>query len=670
MRKLFSLILFTLSLYSHAAVKVYFSDLSGNDATGNGSFAAPYKSLAKLNTFIETLQNGDSVFFKRGERYFGKVKTVNFQWAKVVITAYGVGADPVFTGFVNLTVWENMGGNIYRSDVPYITNGNLQMVRINGVTTPMGRYPDADAPNGGFLTYESTLSPNDGERIGNVVSSSLVGQPNWVGAEIAVRKSQWVIDRAIVTGQTENMILFNDPSGQDATNYFGFFFQNDLKTLNRQNEWAYRDGSFYLYTTGSPTALDVRVAVFDTLFNAELKIGYDIQHITFEGSNSITVSFTNTPGLNFQYNTVRHSGLDGVRAIGGDSIRAQFNNIFDAGNAGWYSIAYRTLFQHNDVFNCGTVQGMGRSHNQAMIGALCYGDSAKVWDNKVARIGYFGVGFGGNNTTVMRNSIDSTCMSVSDGGGIYSSGGENEVGKVLEGNTISNTIGNSYGTNQPNQKVFGMGIYLDDRSRHVKIRKNIIFNVNDYGIYLHNAQDIEVTGNTIYNASFGVAMVHDILEPDMPIRDIVMRNNYIYQPSDHPYALRLFSRIENDIASYGIIENNIYNVSNPIFQIAVNPQINPAVDLGLSAWKSTYVFDQASIVKDATATAASISVVTNPASTIRVVAVDRILSDADGIQYPFTVAIPPYGCKVLTQGPERSKRTSPGILINLKYLRF
>jgi parallel beta-helix repeat protein len=672
MRKLITFLLISLSLHSHAAIKVYFSDLSGNDVTGNGSFALPYKSLDKLNSIIETLADGDSAFFKRNETYFGKVRTNAFQWAHFVITAYGTGADPVFTGFVKLGVWENLGNNLYRSDVPYITNGVLNMVRINGVTTRMGRYPDEDAPNGGFLTYESSSEP----RTGNIVSSSLLSEPSWIGAQVIVRKNQWVLDRATVTGQSGSTLTFTDPSGQKAIDNFGFFFQNHLRALNRQNEWAYLTSSFYLYSTVNPATLDVRVAVFDTLFTAGFKINMDIQHITFEGSNVITVSLENTPGLIFKYNTVRHSGLDGVRAIGGDGIISMYNKIFDCNNSGWYSIAYNTLAQYNEVFDCGRFQGMGRSMSQSMVGLLAYGDSAKIWDNKISRIGYYGLGFGDNHALVFRNRIDSACLSLSDGGGIYTSGptkesGITHVGRVLMHNTITNTVGNEKGTNLPLKRVQGMGVYLDDRSTGVVIKDNTIDHVNEYGIYVHNGQDIVIEGNTINNADeYGVCMNHDILEPDMPIRRVVMRNNRIYNSNPLAGAIRLFSRIEDDIASYGVIENNIYNLPNPRFQTAVQPSVNTPQDFTVSAWRSTYTYDQGSTVNLVTAPPDSISMIINPDPTIRVVAVQRVLRDADGSLYPFTVALPPYSSKVLTMVADRPKRVSVGVVVNPSRIRF
>ncbi len=93
----------------------YLSSTGGND-TGNGSIESPWASLEKISAV--NLQPGDTVFFKRGERFDGHfiVNGSGEEGTPVVITAYGEGEKPVITGEAG----EENGGD-YREAI-YVEN--------------------------------------------------------------------------------------------------------------------------------------------------------------------------------------------------------------------------------------------------------------------------------------------------------------------------------------------------------------------------------------------------------------------------------------------------------------------------------------------------------------------------------------------------------------------
>ena len=61
--------------------------------------------LTKLNSFFYSLAAGESVLFKRGETFSGAI-TVNQSGSAgnpIVISAYGTGANPVISGFTQVS---------------------------------------------------------------------------------------------------------------------------------------------------------------------------------------------------------------------------------------------------------------------------------------------------------------------------------------------------------------------------------------------------------------------------------------------------------------------------------------------------------------------------------------------------------------------------------------
>src|SRR5665213_135214 len=130
----------------------YYISASGNDANNGTSTSASWQTLNKLNSFSGSLKPGDNILFNRGDVFYGSItiKSSGSSAAPITFGAYGSGANPVITGFTNVTTWTNLGGNIWESASAVSSSASCNMVLINGINTAMGRYP-----NSGYLTYQS-----------------------------------------------------------------------------------------------------------------------------------------------------------------------------------------------------------------------------------------------------------------------------------------------------------------------------------------------------------------------------------------------------------------------------------------------------------------------------------------------------------------------------------
>lgn len=96
------------------ATTYYFAQ-AGNDTTGNGSEATPWKSLAKANAIIAASSGNLRLRFNRGD-VWREAQDLLVGKDNVTLDAYGSGAAPIFTGFTtqyNAGGWTNVSGNTW-----------------------------------------------------------------------------------------------------------------------------------------------------------------------------------------------------------------------------------------------------------------------------------------------------------------------------------------------------------------------------------------------------------------------------------------------------------------------------------------------------------------------------------------------------------------------------
>ena len=135
----------------------YFSSSDGNDSRSASQAqhaSTPWKTIGKLNSFFANLKPGDLVLFKRGDTFFGTI-TISASGtasAPIVLGAYGTGNKPVINELVTLSGWTSLGGGIYESAAISNAGSEVNMVLLNGEIQQIGRYPNANAANGGYLT--------------------------------------------------------------------------------------------------------------------------------------------------------------------------------------------------------------------------------------------------------------------------------------------------------------------------------------------------------------------------------------------------------------------------------------------------------------------------------------------------------------------------------------
>lgn len=586
------------SQYVNAA-NYYFSS-AGNDA--NSSVQAqnpltPWRSLSRLNSFMNSLQPGDSVLFRRGDTFYGQIiitRSGNSS-QKIHFGAYGSGTQPIISGFYVPSSWNNTGSGIWETNCTScgtFTNA----VNLNGHNTAMGRFPNNDAANKGYLKFESHSGNTQ------ITDNELTGAPNWTGAEVVIRKNYWTLDRNLVTQHNNGTLQFISPTAHPLLDNYGYFFQNHLQTLDKWGEWYYDPAQKKIkifFGAAGPGSSIVKIGTVDTLVSIQSRNHISFNDLRFEGADTSAFAINNATDIRIQNCYIFYSGTDGINARNSEQIVLE-SCRFDETNNNAIRITdcNRSEVRNCQVLNTGLMAGMGLSNNQMYEAIYTRGSGNTVEYNEVINTGYSAITFSGEQAVVRNNFIENYTMVLDDGGGIYGWGDYDKYGRVISHNIVLNGIGAPEGTDVT---IAGnsSGIYLDDRSANVEISHNTVAGANRAGVYLHNSHEIVLLSNTLYNNNAQVAMVHDDLEPADPIRNVTMQQNIFFSRTDRQSAANFASR-QNDISSFGNYSSNYY--ARPIdpqgiiqtdYRNSSGEYINQRHNL--AAWKALYNNDAGSL---------------------------------------------------------------------------
>ncbi len=567
MSKIYSFI-FILSISVHAeASNYYFSSTTGSDSRTSQQAqnkATPWKSTAKLNSWFTHLQPGDSALFLRGDSFPGPITVLQSGTASlpIVLAAYGpaTAGYPQFSGLVHLSDWTSKGNGIWESPCPSC-GASVNTVLLNGAAQVMGRYPNSNAPSGGYLQFVSHSGTSA------ITSNVLSTSSNWAGAQLVLRPNRWVIDRDSILGQTGSTLSYASVSGYTPIDSFGFFIQNSISTLDLNGEWYYNPAAKALdmyFGNASPlTAVpDVWVSSVNNLVSINGQNYLTFHNLSFLGSNQEACLINDVQNITFSQCSFRYAGSNAVTATNTTGLSLISDSLLSCNNTA-LSLAgncNKSLIKSNYINNTGIHAGMGQSGNDTYAGILISGTGNTVAYNTIDSTGYIGIDFSGDSTLIQNNFINYFTLSKDDGGGIYTWTGASNLtpsaARTILGNIVLNGVGAGAGTDQPDYFP-SEGIYMDDNTGFVTITGNSVANCGDNGILLHNSHDITVSKNTLYNNTRQLDMAHDAICPNCPITQVSMHDNILCSKWIDQTVIGLESSV-NDLKTYGSFDSNYY----------------------------------------------------------------------------------------------------------------
>jgi parallel beta-helix repeat protein len=541
------------------ATNYYFSSSIGDDNRSSAQAQnpnTPWRTIGKLNSFSSGLRAGDNIYFSGGETYYGTINIGKSGTAGAPITfsTYGSSAKAVITGLTTISNWAYIGNGIWESYNPNL-GSVVNTVLINDQPHEMGRYPNSDGPNKGYLNYEAHPTNS------SITDYELSTSSNWTGAEVVVRKFRYILDRHIITYQAGNTLYYNQGSTTyTPTDNNGYFIQNHIATLDQLGEWYYSpsEKKLKMYFGGNnPNSYGISASALDYLaiINAQSNIVFS--NLTFKGANVQGLNIVSAQNINITNCVIANSGVSAIEASHTNNMNIEYSYVSNSNNNGMdlgNDNNYLTL-RYNTVENTALFAGMGQSMDGNGVGIAVGGTGNVLEYNQVNNTGYTGIVYQGNDILIKNNIVNNFCLIKDDGGGIYTLGtpGHLYSGRKIIGNIVINGIGAGAGTDDVDYLPV-MGIYMDNNASGVEVRDNTVANMSFQGMIFLNAHDIVVNNNTFFNNKSQIAISD--FGSDL-IRNNYIANNIFFSkfPDQKVSSLASF---RNDFGLWGLFQSNYY----------------------------------------------------------------------------------------------------------------
>jgi len=592
----------------------YYVKTGGSDAAAGTSDGTAWATITKVNTVwaAGTFAAGDSILFRRGDVFYGSITAgeSGTSGSHISIGAYGTGAKPVLTGFTTVSSWTSYGGGIYYATVT--AESTVEMVTIGGVQYAMGRTPN----EGSYYRVDELLSSTGGTPY-EFRDVELGATPDWTGAEVAVRKNNWIIDKCPVTDYREDTvrITHGDSFYPFVEVNSGYIFQKSLLTLDVFGEW-YHDHSanrLYMYFGGeTPSSYTVKASTLNRGVYTNRFHYLTFRNVRFEGYNTETIYLYET-GTSVTYQHIMDCD---IMFSGGLGVRAYYpfhveitGCTFDYTNDMAIRFDLTThdghnLISGNAISNTGTVFGAGSSGGGKAIYRT--GRYSIVEDNVITNTGYIPIEYSGEGTIIRNNYVDNFCYVKDDGGAIYIYN-DRETGREVYDNIILNSTG--AGTTNSNQEsTSAHGLYTDGRSHNVTFTNNIVGNVVGAAYHGNLPQNVTLRENTFfecsefldlwkYDGSYSInsmnikknVFVTSKIKDDLPAMIFYQNSTSSIYGSDP----------ELEIEYFGAIDSNYYfvNQETGIYTLWSSGSYTESAPKSVARWTAEYGYDAHSVVQ-------------------------------------------------------------------------
>jgi uncharacterized repeat protein (TIGR02059 family) len=630
-----------------ASATDYYISSSGNDSNNGLSSSTAWKTITKVNTIFSTFKPGDRILFKRGDTFYGTIN-VNASGSAgnpITIGAYGTGANPIITGFTTISGWTNEGSGIYSKSVPCESNPNI--LTIDRVQFGMGRYPNAGT-NLIIDSHSTNVSITDAD-----LNSATT---NWTGAEVVIRKNEYIMDRCQITNHVSHTITYTDANNsEDATDGYYYFIQNNLRTLDQFGEWYYNGTKLYVYFgADTPTNHVVEIPTLNRLVYIKFNFPYiTIDGLSFKGANNEVIYFYGA-----DYGIVKNCDIDfaGGNGIWMESANGLIdNNIINHVNQdGIMLVRSNTNITNTTIKNVGVIEGIGAAgsytngiDDQAGGGLIQY--------NVIDSVGTNGIKFGGVGTigvSIKSNLISNFSICMNDKGGIYTGGDWNNhtfnSEAIIDKNIVLNGIGNK---GKSSYDILAQGIYLDSYSYGITVTNNSVANCRGSGLYTSNCSHITLQNNTCYNNQKAMAFL------EWGSSDVVLNNtmedNIFFAKGSTDLTLEFQSQ-SGTIGSFGTSDRNYY--ARPIDDNSTiytyEGGIPSSVYMTLAKWQTYTGQDANSHKSPITITNTNdIRFEYNASKTNKVIVLDQPMIDVKGLKYVNSITLLPFTSVVLMVDP-------------------
>jgi parallel beta-helix repeat protein len=553
-------------ILSAHATTYYVSSTSGNDSytsTQATSMATPWRSLGKVSSFWSSLNPGDTVKLQAGSVFTQGlvVSKSGIAGHPIVLTTYGSGNAPVVTGFTTLTGWGGGGGNVWQVTCS-ACGTSANMVEIGDSSRPMGRWPNVGSnADGGYSqiqSYNGTVSITD-THIGATGHT-------WTGANVVVRKNQWVIENDPILSQSGNTITYKSATTFTPGVRYGYFIQSSAYTLDQQGEWYYNPATklVQVYSVGNPSStMSMQISTIDTLVHFNGVQYVTINGISFQGANKTGMSIINSNYITISNCSVTFSGVDAFDITTCNYLNINNVTVDYSNNNAFMAYTNGTTIQNCTIRRTAAFPGMCLPVNSG-IGIYLDGNNNTVSYNTIDTTGYSAICFMGNSNTIANNLINYFCFVKEDGGGIYTWNGSTDSTYIhttgwVTNNIVVNGVTAPAGTDSA-QAGIAIGIYLDENTTECDVVGNTVAHCTA-GVFFQDARHCEIQNNTLFDCIGQLVMRHAL--PTCTFFGNDVSGNYCVTRVDTQFVVEASS-----IASISRLSSFLYPHDNHYAQLA------------------------------------------------------------------------------------------------------
>ena len=542
----------------------YYLSAFGNNNNAGINMLQPWRTIARLN--MQQLKSGDTVFFKRGNSFYGEL-VCSFSGSKnkpVVYTAYGKGAMPIITGALPVTAFQPFKNNIHTS----FSNDTVKAVFVDNQLQLLARYP-----NSGFKIMQGG--------VGNTVTftDTSLTQPDgyWQGSNIRFRTWDWEIRTSLVNTYANHQITIKDSSTNTLGKGWGYYFDNKQEALDTAGEWFYHVNTKQLLLYADKK-INPQQKVEAVILTTGITVAKNVHHIIISFLQVEKFYETgillagNNQQIEVNNNTIKQVDKTGIYVNNiAENCSISSNQIYDINGRGIFALepAY-LLIEKNSLFNIGNIMGYGINGVNGMIGITIANKETKkepgdhiahhniIMKNKVDSTGYVGIRMDGAYSKMEYNTVNNALCNLSDGAAIYCWAITKNYThhNQIHHNIISNVSGSNYGTpSGPNPAA--NGIYIDNNCYNMLVENNTILNISASGIHINSdAYDNVVKNNTMYNCLSGFS-VAEWAKPSATFGNTFKRNS-IFLLAPQQRAIRLMNFLLPGTKGMVIIDSNHY----------------------------------------------------------------------------------------------------------------
>lgn len=660
----------------------YFSSISGNDTTGDGTIAKPYRSISRLNAiFPVVVGSGDSIFFKRGETFKTTTGIIVSQ-DNIFIGAYDMGNRPVISGTISLTQWYATSRTNIWICGQVLNMDSINLVTVNNQPVQMGRWPNLDNNNGGYNIIKKSTDSSITQR---TWTGETADQPTiHPGSELVFRATKFFTTRSIVSKYTsptaiirlkwtDQMDFAGPPANANSdTSKWGYFFQNDSTLLDVNTEWYYNRSSKKLEmfsTTGMPGNVQAAASVNLLTFNSTID-HLTISDINFDGCDQDALLLTAGSFTTISNCVIENAGRNGINVNPATNVSILNNSILNSLSKGiaLFNGAHYCTIKNNFIRNSGQLIGHGSGNTEdghssfSGDGVYIYhSGNAKKADieyNQIINSGYAAIHFGRSDSTIVKyNYCDTACNVNDDGGIIYTYTGSLDTshkGRQIISNIVLHGIGVPYGSGN---FVAGAGIaaIYNDRGSNNIIQDSNYCAYCEKGIFMnYGCINMKVRNNTLFNNSHQLQV--NTRSGDITRLNVITKN-ICYSAATNQVCFWAYSDTDTSLLrSFGIVDSNYYlrPLSSPIFTATIMHRQGKkpdgktySADISLTNWQNAYPYDGNSHISPFTyaSTAVqdtSLRVEYNPTSANKTIPMLATYADVYGISYNRTITLPKY----------------------------